>query len=162
MLAEEERREIEAELQHYAQKRAVCIDALKIIQRHRGWVSDDGIRDLAEFLGMTPDELDSVATFYNLIFRKPVGKHVILICDSVSCWIMGYERIREHLTARLRIELGETSSDGKFTMLPIPCLGACDHAPTLMIDADLYQDLDLHKVGQILESIGSIEPKEKV
>jgi NADH-quinone oxidoreductase subunit E len=153
MLTEAERREIEAELQHYAQKRAVCIDAMKIIQRHRGWVSDDGIRDLAGFLEMTPDELDSVATFYNLIFRKPVGKHVILICDSVSCWIMGYERIRKHLSDRLRIELGETSSDGKFTMLPIPCLGTCDHAPALMIDDELYQDLDLHKVGQILESM---------
>ncbi|MBO0801134.1 MAG: NADH-quinone oxidoreductase subunit NuoE [Blastocatellia bacterium] len=153
MLTEEEKREIEAELQHYAQKRAVCIDALKIIQRHRGWVSDEGIKDLAEFLEMTPDELDSVATFYNLIFRKPVGKHVILICDSVSCWIMGYNRIRENLTARLRIELGETSSDGKFTMLPIPCLGACDHAPALMIDDELYQDLDLDNVGQIIESL---------
>jgi NADH-quinone oxidoreductase subunit E len=153
MLTEEERREIEAELQHYAQKRAVCIDALKIIQRHRGWVSDEGIRDLAGFLEMTPDELDSVATFYNLIFRKPVGKHVILICDSVSCWIMGYERIRKHLTARLRIELGETSSDGTFTMLPIPCLGTCDHAPALMIDDELYQDLEPHKVDQILESM---------
>jgi NADH-quinone oxidoreductase subunit E len=153
MLTEEERREIEAELQHYAQKRAVCIDALKIIQRHRGWVSDEGIRDLAGFLEMTPDELDSVATFYNLIFRKPVGKHVILICDSVSCWIMGYERIRKHLTARLMIELGETSSDGTFTMLPIPCLGTCDHAPALMIDDELYQDLEPHKVDQILESM---------
>jgi NADH-quinone oxidoreductase subunit E len=153
MLTEEERREIEAELQHYAQKRAVCIDALKIVQRHRGWVSDEGIRDLAEFLEMTPAELDSVATFYNLIFREPVGKHVILICDSVSCWIMGYDRIRESLTARLRIKLGETSSDGEFTMLPIPCLGTCDHAPALMIDDELYQDLDIHKVGQIIKSI---------
>jgi NADH-quinone oxidoreductase subunit E len=153
MLTEEERQEIEAELQHYAQKRAVCIDALKIIQRHRGWVSDDGIRDLAGFLEMTPDELDGVATFYNLIFRKPVGKHVILICDSVSCWIMGYEVIRRHLTARLRIELGETSSDGKFTMLPIPCLGTCDHAPAMMIDDELYQDLDIHKINQIIESM---------
>jgi NADH-quinone oxidoreductase subunit E len=153
MLIEEERREIEAELQHYAQKRAVCIDALKIIQHHRGWVSDEGISDLAEFLEMTPDELDSVATFYNLIFRKPVGKHVILICDSVSCWIMGYDRIRESLTARLRIKLGETSSDGKFTMLPIPCLGTCDHAPALMIDDELFQDLDINKIDKIIESM---------
>src|SRR5262249_53686297 len=153
MLTEEERREIEAELHQYAQKRAACIDALKIVQRRRGWVSDESIRDLAEFLEMTPAELDSVATFYNLIFRKPVGKHVILICDSVSCWIMGYDQIRENLSARLRIKLGETSSDGKFTLLPIPCLGACDHAPALMIDDELYQDLDLHKVGQIIESM---------
>jgi len=152
MLTEEERREIEAELHLYARKRAVCIDALKIIQRRRGWVSDESIRDLAEFLEMTPDELDSVATFYNLIFRRPVGRRVILVCDSVSCWIMGYDRIREHLTACLGIELGETSPDGEFTMLPVACLGACDHAPTLMINDELYQDLEPQGLDRILES----------
>jgi len=151
MLTEEERLEIEAELHQYAQKRAACIDGLKIIQRRRGWVSDENLRDLAEFLEMTPDELDSVATFYNLIFRKPVGRRVILICDSVSCWIMGYDRIREHLTARLGIALGETSADGEFTMLPIPCLGACDHAPALMIGEALHQDLEPQKLDRILE-----------
>ena len=154
MLTEEERREIEAELHQYAQKRAACIDALKIVQRRRGWVSDESIRDLAEFLEMTPDELDSVATFYNLIFRRPVGRRVILVCDSVSCWIMGYDRIREHLTACLGIELGETSPDGEFTMLPIACLGACDHAPTLMINDELYQDLEPQGLNRILESYG--------
>ena len=151
MLAEEEKREIEAEIRQYAQKRAACIDALKIVQGRRGWVSDENIRDLAEFLDMTPDELDSVATFYNLIFRKPVGRRVILICDSVSCWIMGYDRIRNHLTARLGIAPGETSADGEFTMLPIACLGACDHAPALMINEELYQDLEPHKLDRILE-----------
>jgi len=154
MLTEEERLEIEVDLHQYAQKRAVCIDALKIIQRRRGWVSDESIRDLAEFLEMTPDELDSVATFYNLIFRRPVGRRVILVCDSVSCWIMGYDRIREHLTACLGIELGETSPDGEFTMLPIACLGACDHAPTLMINDELYQDLEPQGLNRILESYG--------
>ena len=153
MLSVNERQEIEHELQHYAQKRAVCIDALRIIQHHRGWVSDEGIRDLADFLDMTPEELDSVATFYNLIFRKPVGKHVILICNSISCWLMGYDRMRERLTATLGINLGETSSDGKFTMLPVPCLGTCDHAPALMIDDELYQDLDPQKIDRIFESL---------
>jgi NADH-quinone oxidoreductase subunit E len=158
MLTADEKREIEAEMRHYAQSRAVCIDALRIIQQHRGWVSDEGIRDLAEFLKMTPEELDSVATFYNLIFRKPVGNHVILICNSISCWIMGYDRMREHLTARLGIKLGETSSDGKFTMLPVPCLGTCDHAPALMIDDELYQDLEVQKIDRILESLdGEVE-----
>jgi NADH-quinone oxidoreductase subunit E len=151
VLTEQEKREIEAEFHQYAQKRAACIDALKIIQRRRGWVSDENIRDLAGFLEMTPEELDSVATFYNLIFRKPVGRRVILICDSVSCWIMGCDRIREHLTARLGIGLGETSADGEFTMLPIACLGACDHAPALMIDEALHLDLELGRLDRILE-----------
>jgi NADH-quinone oxidoreductase subunit E len=151
MLTEEEKREIEPELQHYEQKQAACIEAMKIIQRHRGWVSDESIQDIARLLEMTPDELDSVATFYNLIFRRPVGKHVILMCDSVSCWIMGYEGLRKHLTQRLGINLGETTPDGRFTLLPVVCLGTCDHAPALMIDNDLYRDLDPEKIDAILE-----------
>jgi NADH-quinone oxidoreductase subunit E len=150
MLSIEERREIEAELAHYPQKQAVCIEAMKIIQRHRGWVSDEAIKDLAALLEMTPDELDSVATFYNLIFRQPVGKHVILLCDSVTCWIMGYDRLGQHLTSRLGIQLGETSPDGRFTLLPIVCLGTCDHAPALMIDNDLHRDLDPTKLDEIV------------
>jgi NADH-quinone oxidoreductase subunit E len=150
MLTEEERREIEAELPHYEQKRAVGIEAMKIVQQHRGWVSDENIQDIAQILEMSPDELDSVATFYSLIFRRPVGRHVIFVCDSVSCWIMGYDGIREQLTHRLGIQLGETSADGRFTLLPIACLGSCDHAPALMIDNHLYRDLDPKQVGEIL------------
>src|ERR1051325_25433 len=116
MLTEEEKKEIDAEVEHYAYKRAVCVDALKIVQRHRRWVSDESLRDIAEYLEMTPDELENVATFYNLVFRKPVGRHVLLLCDSVSCWIMGYERLRERLSERLRTKLGETTSDDRFTV----------------------------------------------
>jgi NADH-quinone oxidoreductase subunit E len=151
MLSDAERRSIEAELQHYEQKRAGCIAALKIVQRHRGWVSDESIHDIAGLLEMTPDELDSVATFYNLIFRKPVGRHVILLCDSVSCWIMGYVRLREHLQARLGIDFGEISRDGQFTLLPVPCLGTCDHAPALMIGDELYRDLTAEKLDEVLD-----------
>ena len=124
---------------------------MKIVQKHRGWVTDEGLRDVAEMLDMTPAELESVATFYNLIFRKPVGRHVILICNSVSCWIMGYGSIREYLTQQLGINLGETTSDGRFTMLPIPCLGACDQAPAMMIDEDLHTNLTPEKINQLLD-----------
>jgi NADH-quinone oxidoreductase subunit E len=153
MLSDAERQEIAVELGHYAQKQAVCIEALKIIQRHRGWVSDESLQDLASLLHMTPDELDGVATFYNLIFRRPVGKHVILLCNSVSCWIMGYERLQMHLRTHLGISLGETTADGRFTLLPIPCLGTCDHAPALMIDDAVYRDLDAEKLTQVLEQV---------
>ena len=151
MLSEEERQEIEEELRLYKDKRAACIEALKTIQRHRGWVSDQGIEDLAPVLEMTADELDNVATFYNLIFRQPVGEHVILICNSVVCWIRGYERIREHLSARLGAQLGQTSADGKFTLLPMVCLGACDHAPVMMVDEETFSDLTVEKVDQVLD-----------
>jgi len=150
MLTAEEKKEIEAEFPRYEQKRAVCVEALKIVQRHRGWVSDEALIAIAEFLNMAPAELDAVATFYNLIFRKPVGKHIILVCDSVSCWIMGYERILQHLQDRLGIALGGTSADGVFTLLPIVCLGACDQAPAMMIDDELYGNLDPAKIDEIL------------
>lgn len=150
MLNEEERREIEAELAHYETKRAACIEALKILQRHRGWISDESIKELAPLLDMSPDELDNVATFYNLIFRQPVGDHVILLCDSVSCWLMGYEQVREHLEKRLGVGLGETTPDDKFTLIPMVCLGTCDHAPAMMVDEDLHRDLDEDKIDEIL------------
>jgi NADH-quinone oxidoreductase subunit E len=153
MLSEEERAEIEAEMAQFEQKRAACIEALKIVQRRRGWVSDEALRELAPILEMSPDELDNVATFYNLIFRHPVGEHVILICDSVSCWIMGYPRIREHIASRIGADLGGTSADGAFTFLPIPCLGACDTAPAMIVDETLYQHLDAQAVDRILEEV---------
>jgi NADH-quinone oxidoreductase subunit E len=152
MLTAEERQEIEVELAHYPTKQAVCIDAMKIVQRHRGWVSDESIRDIGELLGMSAADLDGVATFYNLIHRRPVGRHVVMVCNSVSCWIMGYEAIRSHLTSRLGIDFGETTPDGRFTLLPIVCLGACDHAPTIMIDNQLYGDLNPEKIDQLLKA----------
>ena len=80
-----------------SRREAVSVEALKIVQRHRGWVSDDAMADVARLLEMDVAELDAVATFYNLIYRKPTGRHVILVCNSVSCWVMGGETIRQHL-----------------------------------------------------------------
>ncbi len=151
MLSEEERREIEAELPRYEQKRAVCIEALKAVQRRRGWVSDEALGEVAAFLEMTPDELDDVATFYNMIFRRPVGRHVILLCDSISCWVMGYGQLLEAISQRLGIRLGQTTADSRFTLLPMACLGTCDHAPALMVDGDLYRDVEPQKIDDILQ-----------
>jgi NADH-quinone oxidoreductase subunit E len=152
MLTVEERDEIEAELTRYPTKEAVCIDAMKIVQRHRGWVSDESVRDIAELLEMSPADLDGVATFYNLNFRKPVGRHVVMLCNSVSCWILGYERMREHLISRLGIQFGETTPDDRFTLLPIVCLGACDHAPAMLVDNELHTDLSPDRIDEVLEA----------
>lgn len=161
MLSDEERREIEAEVRHYPYPRGASIEALKIVQRHRRWVSDESLRDVAEILGMTVDELDNVATFYNLIFRKPVGENVILLCDSVSCWLMGYEQIRDRLCQQLDVEMGQTTQDDKFTLLPMVCLGDCDHAPAMMVGEALYGNLDVEKVDEILERYRDRATNEK-
>ena len=151
MLSDEERAEIEAELPAYPRKQAIAPDALKIVQRHRGgWVSDEALRDVARALDMHPAEVDSLATFYTAIYRRPVGRHVILLCDSVSCYVMGYRQIEEHLRRRLGIGFGETTPDGEFTLLPNACLGLCDRAPAMMVDGETHVDLTPEKVDAIL------------
>lgn len=150
MLSDAERHEIDVELTHYDDKRAVGIEAMKIVQHHRGWVSDEALQDIGEYLGMPTSELDGVATFFNLILRKPVGRHVIWVCDSVSCWIMGYESMRDYMSGKLGVPLGGTTADGRFTLLPIVCLGACDRAPAMMVDEDLHGPLTPESIDAVL------------
>ena len=151
MLTTEEKHEIEKAIQLVPYKKAACVEALKVVQEHRRWVSDESLRDVAHYLDMSAEELDSVATFYNLIFRKEVGRHVILVCDSISCWVMGYENLRDQLFRRLGIKFGETTADGQFTVLPNCCLGTCDCAPALMIDNDLYRNVTIDQLDEILK-----------
>ena len=145
------RAEISALAQLAEYKRAAGLDALKLVQKHFGFVSDAHLAEAAALLEMTPAELDGVATFYNLIFRRPVGRHVILLCDSVACWMMGEAAARAQLRERLGIAPGETTEDGRFTLLPIVCLGHCDHAPAMMVDEDQYGDLDAARLDAILD-----------
>lgn len=153
MLSDEEIKEINAERAHYPDSQAISIEAMKIVQRHRGWISDESLKDIAEHLGLSVDILDGAATFYNLIFRRPVGKHIILICDSISCWIMGYEQILEQLKSELNIGLGETTADNLFTLLPSCCLGACEHAPVLIIDEELHRNVTPEKISALLRTV---------
>jgi NADH-quinone oxidoreductase subunit E len=150
-LTEEVRHEMLAAVSACEHKSCAALDVLLIAKRHYGWISDEMLGQLAAILGMSLAGLDSTATFYNQIYRKPIGRHVILICDSVSCWIMGYDLVREHLTARLGIDLGQTTTDGRFTLLPIQCLGACDQAPAMMVDGELFVNLDPTTIDEILE-----------
>ena len=150
MLREKEIQEITAELAHCATKASASVEALNIIQRSRGWVSDAAVKDAAALLGMTAEELDAVATFYSFIFRKPVGRHVILVCDSIACWVMGYNPLLDTLKTGLGIAFGETTADKRFTLLPISCLGACDRAPAMMVDDDLYGPVTPETMDEIL------------
>lgn len=141
--------EIEHERTLYPDTRAVGLEALKIVQKHRGWVSDESLLAVAEYLGLPAAELEGVATFFNLIYRRPVGKNVILYCKSVSCWIMGCDQVKEKISGELGIDYGETSADGEFTLIPVPCLGDCDRAPVMMVGPDLHRNLDRKNLGEI-------------
>lgn len=152
MLSAAEQYEIEEAMRQHDRREAVLPDALLIVQRHRGWVADDAIAAVADFLSLSREEVDAVATFYSRIYRQPVGRHVILLCDSVSCWIMGATTLYAHCKTRLGISFGETTADGRFTLLPTVCLGACDRAPVMMIDNDLHGELTPERVDDILRS----------
>ncbi|MBL4820439.1 MAG: NADH-quinone oxidoreductase subunit NuoE [Gammaproteobacteria bacterium] len=142
--------EIEHEMTLYPDKRAVGLEALKIVQKHQGWVSDESMLAISRYLDIPVSDLEGVATFFNLVFRKPVGRNVMLFCDSVSCWIMGCESIRKHINDKLEIDYGETSADGEFTFLPVPCLGDCDRAPVMMVGPDLHRNLTPEKIDKII------------
>ena len=152
ILTTKEIKAINKELTHYDDKSAVSIEALKIVQQQRGWVSDEVLKATAELLDMSPDQLDGVATFYNLIYRKPVGKKVIHYCNSVSCWIMGSDHICAKISDQLAIKPGETTSDGEFTLLPIVCLGDCNHAPVMLVGDKLHRDLDEKKIAKLFKN----------
>jgi NADH-quinone oxidoreductase subunit E len=114
-------------------------------------VPDNALAEIGRVLGIPASDVEGVATFYSLIFRRPVGRHVIKICDSVACFLTGGEELREALAAQLGARLGETTPDGRFTLLPICCLGACDKGPVLMIDEDTFSNASPQHVAQLLE-----------
>ncbi len=149
-LSAEEVDAIESEIAHLPDRESAAIEAMRIVQEKRGWISDESLTAIARLLGMSAEALDSIATFYNLIFRKPVGRHVVMLCDSVSCYVMGCDKVRTALCNHLGVGMGETTTDGRFTILPIVCLGACDRAPVMTIDEELVTNLSADSLPEIL------------
>ncbi|MFM7273966.1 MAG: NADH-quinone oxidoreductase subunit NuoE [Gammaproteobacteria bacterium] len=151
VLSAHEVEEIRHEITHYEDPRAAGIEALKIVQRSRGWVPDAAVAAIARELGIGAAEVEGVATFYNMIFRRPVGRHVIKVCDSISCFLTGYEELRAEISRQTGLGWGETTSDQRFTLLPVCCLGNCDKGPSIMIDEDTYGPVAPGEVAGLLE-----------
>lgn len=149
-LTQKEYDAIKLECNYYENNRAAVIEALKIVQRNRGWVSESAIESIAEILMIPVVDVEGIATFYNQIFRQPVGKHIIRYCDSVVCYIKGCEIVQKFLENTLSINIGDTTMDKKFTLLPTCCLGICNLAPVIMIDTDLYTNIASDKIIEIL------------
>jgi NADH-quinone oxidoreductase subunit E len=147
----DDRAAIEHDTHHYEDPRAASIEALKIVQKRHGWVPDGAIAQIGAVLGVPGSDVEGVATFYNLIFRRPVGRHVIKVCDSISCFLTGYDDVVKAFSEHLGIGLGQTTADGRFTLLPICCLGACDKGPVLMIDDDTHGDVAPEGIAKLLE-----------
>jgi NADH-quinone oxidoreductase subunit E len=116
--------------------RGAILEALRLVQLAEGWVSDARVADIAALLGMTTAEVDNIATFYSHIFRRPVGRRLIMLCDGASCHLNGADAVRDAVMARLGIGFGETTADGAVTLLNVCCVGGCDVAPAGVVGRD--------------------------
>ncbi|AXN02381.1 NADH-ubiquinone oxidoreductase chain E [Candidatus Purcelliella pentastirinorum] len=150
-LTAKEKKKIKKEKKNYKNKNSVIIEALKIVQEERNWISDEIIIAISKEIGVSYNDIEEIATFYSQIFRKPVGKHIIKFCDSVVCYINGYKNIQKKIEYHLKIKPGNTTKDNLFTLLPICCLGNCNFSPTIMIDKDIYGPVSTNSIIQILD-----------
>jgi len=153
LLPEKTRAGLERKIQATAHPRELAVDVMLAIQSENGFLSDDGVKLAAQMLEMTPVEIEELATFYNYIYREPVGEHVIHVCDSLMCRLDGCPGIKEYLCSKLDIEPGQTTDDGLITLLPACCLGYCDHSPAMLLDGKVYGDLTFEKLDQIIDGL---------
>ena len=153
MLPAELRESLQAQIASIDHPRELVVDVMFAVQDHYGYLSDEAVEEVAELLDMSPLEVEQLATFYTFIYREPVGKYVIHVCDSVICWMEGHESLLNHLSGRLGINLGETTSDGMFSLLPVCCIGYCDRAPAILINKKVYGPLTIEKLDSILEKL---------
>lgn len=127
---------------HKALMREKIIDVLWALQKQRGYIDDEAVRIAATQCELTPQEVDEVATFYNLLLRRPAGRRQIFVCDSISCELRGAESLIAEITRQLGAKLGEVTADGEFGLLPIVCLGHCEKAPCLLVNERVIGPLD--------------------
>ena len=153
MIPEELRHSLKEHVDRVEHPQEMAVDVIFAIQDFYGYLTDEGVQEAAELLDMSALEIEQLATFYTFIYREPVGKYVIHVCDSVVCWMNGYETVWEYLCRKLNIEPGETTSNGLFTLLKVCCIGYCDRSPAMLINRKAYGHLTADKIDEILERL---------
>ena len=153
MLPNELRETLEKQIAHADHPRELVVDVMLALQDHYGYLNDKAVGEVAALLGMSPLEVEELATFYTFIYREPVGKYVIHVCDSLICWMDGYETIRDYLLKKLKIDLGGTTADGLFTLLPVCCIGYCDQSPAMLVNRKPYGHLTPERIDEILAQL---------
>ncbi|BBO69379.1 NADH-quinone oxidoreductase subunit E [Desulfosarcina alkanivorans] len=158
MLPETLKSDLQAKIDRVDHPREMAIDVINALQDHYGWFSDEALVQAADLLGMSPLEVDELATFYTFIYREPVGRHVIHVCDSLICWMEGGENLVAHLCDRLGIPVGGTTADGLFTLLPVCCIGYCDRAPAILVDRRVHGPLTIESLDRLIDTLQEASP----
>jgi NADH-quinone oxidoreductase subunit E len=153
LLSASVRDEIDRWLEKYPndQKQSAVLAALHLVQdQNQGWLSEDLLDAVADYLSMPRIAVYEVATFYSMYNLHPVGRHQISVCTNISCMLCGSEKIVSHLQKKLNIKFGETTADNRFTLKEVECMAACANAPMMQVDRDYHVDLTPEKIDKIL------------
>jgi len=153
MYSEANEKKIDELLTHYPVKRSVIIPALFIAQEEHGYVTDDDVKYLAARLDLRVNEVEEIVTFYSMFSRRPIGKYKLQVCRTISCMLNGAPEVTEHLCKKLGVKLGETTSDGKFTVMEVECLGYCDLAPVLQVNFDYHEQVNSESLDKIVAGL---------
>jgi len=137
----------------YPEKRSALIPSLQLVQKELGYLSAETVNEIAKIFDLSPVEVYEVTSFYTMLYKKPVGKYVIQVCTNISCLLCNAEEILAHLTKKLGIKPGETTSDKRFTLLEVECLGSCGTSPVVQINEDYFEDLTPERLDRILDRL---------
>lgn len=155
MFSKSVEKEFQEIIQKYPSKRSALLPALYVVQREFGYLTPEGIEYVGNLIGLSPAQVKEVASFYLMLFLKPVGKNVVWVCHNLSCNLCGAEEIIQYLEKKLGIKTGETTADKKFTLLRQECLASCDTAPVMQVNDDYEENLTLNRVDEIIEKLRS-------
>lgn len=154
MLTPEREAKIDELLTHYPVKQSALLPVLWVVQDQYGWISLDAMRYVAQRLGITPEQVREVVTFYSMFNERPVGKYHLQVCCTTPCMLMGSDDVIGHIENRLGVKRGQTTSDGLFTVSQVECLGSCGTAPMLQVNREKYhENLTLESVDRLLEEL---------
>ncbi|MDO8682711.1 MAG: NADH-quinone oxidoreductase subunit NuoE [Armatimonadota bacterium] len=160
ILSEEIKRKIAELAIRYDNPQSAVMPALYAAQEQIGYLPEEAVAEVADALSLPHSEVGAVASFYTMFYKKPVGEHVISICATLSCALLGADSLMEYLSEKLDIKVGETTTDGKFSLHAVECLGNCAEAPAMMLDDKYYGNLTREKLDRILSDLGWTEPGE--
>jgi NADH-quinone oxidoreductase subunit E len=153
VLSEKAKAEIVQLKGKYPDPKSALLPALEIAQQENGWLSEEVMREVGQAMDLPPTEVASVASFYTMLYTQPVGEHVIQVCTNLSCSLLGAEHIVDYISRKLGIEVGQTTPDGKFTLLTVECLGSCGTAPMMQVNETYYENLTEEKIDRILAEL---------
>lgn len=153
MLSDKAKSEIQQLKARYPHPNSALLPALALAQKEHGWLSPEVLEEVAAVMDLSPAQVGSVASFYTMFNRRPVGKYLIQVCTNIACSLLGAEHIVEHLKRQLGINVGETTPDGRFTLMEVECLGSCGTAPVMQVNDTYYENLTAEKVDEILAGL---------